>query len=614
MDAARGARALYPLLYPRMVPFCSQEFRRAIDEKTSGRGELIFGASHSYLSREALHQTLFRLVNVLVYVNHHVIAKGANCSVAFPSGQFFEDNPLRNNVIEDMLRHRDKVICKSVNLAVFRYALQSADAATVGTTCRQEQTNNYAEVCPPLDHPSDHEPTWVAVHYQRRFNFITYEDQHSLREKIAALRQVLSSICIAAFRIELEDHSTVCPHRRSFSRLINIRQFLEEPMERVPRLPDLPDHTVKGDSGTPSSGPAPEQPAGKVSGRLAREPRSSDQLVCFVSPPVKTLQGYPTDSCDYLVYHPTGYDLQQNRFYQPDDASWSAFLNMKRVTKFLVSVDAQSVADVERNSSVVQANFVRLVPLWLSKYELGGIGLLLSPRDDLLLLHSALTRLREHLARYRKGTFRLWLGAPPTVPVSTGLAELTDLFIYTTNHVPMQGPCRVSYPSVLPQMSTVSEPLLAAKHLKANIAANLTVCLSVNLAVLVFWQETVDRKVGASCKQGSETDYAELCRQVEIKIRPDSEWMAAFLQADDNNTLYTFETEEMLSTKVTFFKSWFPDICLAVFHTERDVYGDPCPKLPAFSRLSVIRNTLDAVADHRRAPSRSRKALQAHTM
>ncbi|XP_064473371.1 uncharacterized protein LOC135388024 isoform X2 [Ornithodoros turicata] len=547
-------------------------------EKEAVDGILIFGASPTYLSNKVVLNAILPLVDVLVYTNHHTIVKDEPCTVSHPSGMFFEDQ--NNHSVETIKQHQDKVVCKAVSMAVFRYALIAMND-TFGSTCRQEVMDSYGEVCPPPRIGNPDEPTWYPIHYKDRFNLITYESEMTLQEKVLALRKLVNRVCIAAFHVEFEAPTGLCPHRSGFTRIKQMRNALDNPVDYVP--PDIPgfDEGTAGTVSTPS--------AAESHRRLAKEPSIQARLVCFVAPPVKTVQDYPSYLCDYVVYQAARYDIASDHISFSDGTSWTEFLKLKKhpATRFMVAIHSQSLINITR--AHVAESFVNGVPAWLQKNQFGGVAALFDSEDDALRAYDTLKVLRERLDKFQHGTYVLLLGATAALPVH--LVQLAHTFVLVTNHVPSATPCKVSYPSVTTHMSTLSEPLLLAKSLR-EVASDVSVCLSINLAVLVFWQEKVDRTVGAMCKQGAETDFAELCRQAEVKITGDREWMSAYLQADENNTLYTFETEDFLATKVAFFRSWFPDVCVAAFHTERDIYAHPCPLLPPFSRLIKIADTL----------------------
>ncbi|XP_064473657.1 uncharacterized protein LOC135388196 isoform X2 [Ornithodoros turicata] len=552
-----------------------QHYRTSI-EREAADGILIFGASPTYLSNKVALEAILPLVDILVYTNHHTIVKDEPCRVSYPSGVFFEDQ--NNNSVETMKQHQDKVVCKSVSMAVFRFALTAIND-TFGSACRQEVMDSYGEVCPPPRVGVPGEPTWYPIHYTDKFNLITYESEMTLQEKVLALRMLVNRVCVAAFHVEFEAPTGLCPHRSGFTRIKQMRNALDNPVEYVP--PEIPGFD-EGSTGTVT-------PTAEGHRRLAKEPGTEARLVCFVAPPVKTLQDYPSYSCDYLIYQTAGYDVASKHISLQDTTSWAEFLKLEKppATRFMVSIDSQSLINITRVGVI--ESFVNRVPAWLQEHQFGGVAALFDSQDDSLRAYNALKALRERLDQFQQGTYVLLLGAAEALP--DHLVRLAHTFVFVTNHVPSAISCKVSYPSVTTHMSTLSETLLLAKSLK-KVAANVSVCISINLAVLVFWQEKVDRTVGAMCKQGAETDFAELCRQAEVKITVDREWMSAYLQADENNTLYTFETEDLLATKVAFFKSWFPDVCVAAFHTERDVYAHPCPLLPPFSRLIKIADTL----------------------
>ncbi|XP_064473688.1 uncharacterized protein LOC135388216 isoform X2 [Ornithodoros turicata] len=575
-NLSAGAVVVQDSRHESAVPYTIllQQYRSRMNELNTD-GTLIFGASPDYLTNKIILKTVLQTVDILIYVNHHTIMKDELCRVSYPSGMFFENE--NDRALESMQQNQDKVVCKSVSMAVFRFALEGTND-TFGSRCRQEVVDSYGQVCPSPRVGAEDEPAWFPIHYKDRFNLITYESEMTLQEKILTLRKSVTRACIAAFHVELEAATGICPHRPGFSRIKGMRNVLDNPVDYVP--PNVPDHET-GTTGTVST----------ISGyrRLANEPSAQARLVCLVAPPVKSLQDYPSYLCDYIVYQSLGYDISSKHMSLPDEVSWTGFSKMRKPpsTRLMVSVDSQSVVNVTRASAA--NSFVNEVQVWLQKHHIGGVGVIFDSQEDALHAHQTLKVLRERLDQYEQGTYVLLLGASAALPVQ--LVQLAHTFVFVTNHVPSATSCKISYPSVTTHMSTLSEPLLLAKSLR-EVAGNVSVCLSINLAVLVFWQENIDRTVGAMCKRGAETDFAELCKQAELKITPDKEWMSAYLQTDENNTLYTFETEDMLATKVSFYKSWFPDICVAAFHTERDVYAYPCPRLPPFSRLMKIGDAL----------------------
>ncbi|XP_064473659.1 uncharacterized protein LOC135388198 isoform X2 [Ornithodoros turicata] len=575
-NLSAGAVVVQDSRHESVVPYTIllQQYRFRMNELNRD-GTLIFGASPNYLANNIVLKAILQTVDILIYVDHHTITRDEPCRVSYPSGMFFENE--NDRAVESMQQNKDKIVCKSVNMAVFRFAIEGTND-TFGSLCRQEIMDSYGQVCPSPRVGAEDEPAWFPIHYKDRFNLITYESETTLQEKILALRKSVTRACIAAFHVEFEVPTGKCPHRPAFSRIKGMRNVLDNPVDYIP--PYVPDHET-GTTGTVST----------TSGyrRLANEPSAQARLVCFLAPPVKTLQKYPSYLCDYIVYQSLGYNISSKHMSLSDEVSWTRFLKLKKPlsTRLMVSIDSQSIVNVTRASAV--DIFVNEVQVWLQNHHIRGVGVLFDSQDDALHGYETLKVLRERLDQFQHGAYVLLIGASAALPVH--LVQLAHTFVFVTNHVPSATSCQISYPSVTTHVSTLSEPLLLAKSLR-EVAGNVSVCLSINLAILVFWQETMDRSVGAKCKRGAETDFAELCKQAEVKITPDKEWMSAYLQTDENNTLYTFETGDMLATKVSFFKSWFPDICVAAFHTERDVYEYPCPRLPPFSRLIKIGDTL----------------------
>ncbi|EEC08228.1 hypothetical protein IscW_ISCW018696 [Ixodes scapularis] len=107
-------------------------------------------------------------------------------------------------------------------------------------------------------------------------------------------------------------------------------------------------------------------------------------------------------------------------------------------------------------------------------------------------------------------------------------------------------------------------------------------------SILKFNASPERLSLGAQCGAESLAGYSEVCSLPSSRTVFDMNWMSASLRSGD--VLYTFEKEGVLLSKVVFFKTLHPSLCVAAFHTELDSTSCTQP----FARLVDIRTALDS--------------------
>ncbi|EEC08226.1 hypothetical protein IscW_ISCW018694 [Ixodes scapularis] len=115
-----------------------------------------------------------------------------------------------------------------------------------------------------------------------------------------------------------------------------------------------------------------------------------------------------------------------------------------------------------------------------------------------------------------------------------------------------------------------------------------TMCFSLNFAGLEFLVRANRTNLGSPCEREQWVDYSKTCPRSGVVegVFADSKTMVQFSE----ETVWTFEDEHTMASKLTWFLERNPSTCVAAFHLDHEDAEGSCR--PPFSRLRKLRNVL----------------------
>ncbi|KAL1435832.1 hypothetical protein MTO96_010608 [Rhipicephalus appendiculatus] len=462
------------------------------------------------------------------------------CAVDFPSRVYEEaDYQFDFQLWWESRGHT--TACFSVNLAVRSFLVAKRRETEI---CTKESLQDYAVACnATIDHPLQNSTLTEIKYLPGKHQVVSYEGTVSLEHTVSILDEKVDDLCVAAFRVDLDDPNKECATtEESLPRLSLIRSLLN------------PKNVGAGstEASTEASVPA------------IRSHRSTKKhaLIC-VTTSADTLLFLSDSLCTHLVYSSVSYD-KEGHSYIP------------------ASVDSRSIDPSSKGTA--HKNAPQELADWVHNYDLDGIAIFMkadvNESDEWPDLAD---RLSKQFHTDHAGLM-LVVGIDMKSPYRTALSEAftgkADFLVLITNIRQPETPCKVGFPS------RPHEEIDTANMGKiVQLSKNATVpCVTFNLAVRKF-HLVQPGYIGDSCDEEHWVDYAETCRTTP---KNGNNLYETRYTSDDSDIL-TYEGKVFIQQKMSYMTGFEHDFCVTVFEVDRENPTDNCPSEGgAFWRLRLI--------------------------
>ncbi|KAM7308356.1 hypothetical protein ISCGN_011990 [Ixodes scapularis] len=469
----------------------------------------------------------------------------------------------------EMVREEDDLsstskMCFSLSLVTLSFDLTENARPTAGSWCTGRHWINYGDMCSGNAWLVPQEDSTVlSTSRQKGRNWISYDSEFAIKEKVNRAMEVLHGVCVAAYNVDQDDNEAHC-----------------DGVTRFPRL------------------------------QAIRDVQTSAVLICIVGELTSEQDRYPTDHCTHIIYKDMVF-FGEHKSFRPKEKEhgFRAFkqLGAQSKAQLLIALDPQEVADfympLWRNPKKL-GHFTRSAAEWLNTYGFDGIAILdqnAASIADVKRFLPVVKRIFDVFDRQdRKLSIVLGLNLEEHTNTPENVAEAfediatyVDYLIIQTHHM-RSTPCNVSLTSAFLEHEALSStvPVRTAiswmRILHVENETNVKLCFSLNMATVTF--KTRDSGDGTVCKSERWSNYRDSCLTAEGFKDPVKVQGSLSLYRSSKNSWQTFENEDTVREKVERAVTLYPGVCVAAFYVEHEDSTGTCA--PRFSRVAEISKAL----------------------
>lgn len=496
----------------------------------------------------------------------HPMKRPEHCAVDFPSRAYDEtDYTLAKQLAWEA--RGQTTACFSINLAVRAFQVVQRRDREV---CKKETVMKYAEACTAVFPHQLKNKTLTEILYTSEKNVVvSFEGAASINHTMSMLYDSMGDLCVAAFRVDLEDTEKQCPSSQEpFPRLSQIRKMMQP--KKITE-----EHSTEGTS-TPSDDSSRMPPA------LHRPHKVQKYALLCVTKSADTL-AYLTDPvCTHVIYSSVSREPNHGMFMPANEKAFQDFLALKK------DESPQLLAEMEVCQVDPEGKFHASTPEevadWLISRNLDGMAVFLkTPLNHTDKWVSTVEKIWEQFQSNKMRPL-IVLGMDFYTEADFALSERfngkTDYLVLITHQRQPEAPCKIGYSSrPITEADTEHLTKLSRMSKEATIP-----CVTFNLAVRSFHLLKAGQPKD-SCDEETWTDYAEVCDTTKKVDRS----LYEMRYTADETQLLTYEGKVFIQSKMQQLSSLTHGYCAAAFEVDRENPRDNCPSEgKPFSRLRLI--------------------------
>ncbi|XP_037520120.1 uncharacterized protein LOC119396850 [Rhipicephalus sanguineus] len=491
----------------------------------------------------------------------HLREPPAVCAVDFPS-RVYEEADYKFAFQLWWESRGQTTACFSVNLAVRSFLVAERRETEI---CTKESLQNYAMACnATIDHPLSNSTLTEIKYMPGKHQVVSYEGAVSLEHTMSILDKKVDDLCVAAFRVDLDDPNKECA-------------TTEEPLPRLSLIRSLlhPKNVTVGstEASTEASVPA------------SRTHHSTNKhaLIC-VTTSADTLPFLSNSLCTHLVYSSVSYDKEGHSYVPASEKAFRNFLATKKEGSPLLLAEVDSCITDPSSKGTVHKNASQELAHWVHNYDLNGIAIFMkadvNESDE---WPDFADRLSKQFHTDQAGLV-LIIGIDMKSRYSTALREAftgkADYLVLITNIRQPETPCKVGFPS-RPHKESDTAKMSKIVQLSKNVTVP---CVTFNLAVRKF-HLVQPGYIGDSCDEEHWVDYSETCRTTPKN--GNNLYETRYTSGDSD--ILTYEGKVFIQQKMSYLTGFEHDFCVTVFEVDRENPTDNCPSEGGpFWRLRLI--------------------------
>ncbi|XP_077487326.1 uncharacterized protein LOC144098508 isoform X3 [Amblyomma americanum] len=496
------------------------------------------------------------------------------CAIDFPSRPYKEaDYQLADKLFA--VSEGQTTACFAINLAVRSFITAKRREREI---CTKETLKNYAVVCnATLDHPLRNRTLTEIRYLPGKHEVVSYEGTRSIEHTMSVLDKTIDDLCVAAFRVDLEDSKKECESTEEILPRLSLIKKLLPPKKVV--IESSTESTLRTLGSTVSTA----VPVSRTTRHVQKH-----ALIC-VTTSVDILSRLDEPLCTYAVYSSTSYSQKDHSFIPANGNAFRRFLalNKNDGPQLLAEVDACSIAP--DNKSTLHQNLSQELVNWIHGNDLEGIAIFMQAQvNDSEEWAGVVDKISQELYAHHAKPL-LVVGVDFLNPNKTALSERfngkVDYLILMTHIRQPTLPCMVGFPS---RPHTDSDT--AQMKRLSQLSRELTIpCVSFNLVVRTFHLVHRGLNPEHSCDEERWVDFSETCHAVK-KTGSD---LYETGETMNGTEMMTYEGKVFIQHKMSHLVGLEHDFCAAVFEVDRENPHDDCPSQgKPLSRLHLIKELL----------------------
>ncbi|XP_072144717.1 uncharacterized protein [Dermacentor andersoni] len=460
--------------------------------------------------------------------------------------------------------------CFSINLAVRSFFIAKRRETEI---CIKETLQKYATTCnATFDHPLKNRTLTEVKYMPGKHQVVSYEGTSSLEHMMSILDKKVDDLCVAAFRVDLEDTKKECA-------------TTEDPLPRLSLIRNLlhPRNATNesAEASTEASVPASRK----------RHSAKKHALIC-VTTSADTLPFLSDPLCTHLVYSSVSYDKEGHAYIPANEKAFRNFFAIRKEGSPLLLAEVDSCSIDSSSKSTAHQNAPQILADWVHTTDLNGVAIFMKAdvngTDEWIDEWADLVDRLSKQFHIEHAGLVLVIGIDLRSPYSTALSKAftgkADYLVLITNIRQPEVPCKVGFPS-----RPHSESDTAWMSKIVQLSKNVTVpCVTFNLAVRRF-HLVQPGQIGDLCDEEHWVDYSETCRTMQ----KNGNNLYETRYTSDDTEILTYEGKVFIQHKMSHLTGFEPDFCVTVFEIDRENPRDNCPSegVP-FWRLHLISDYL----------------------
>ncbi|XP_049529241.1 uncharacterized protein LOC119460951 isoform X6 [Dermacentor silvarum] len=530
--------------------------------------KLIVGVDHITPFETRIPREFAGYCDFLILMAHPREPPGV-CAVDFPSRAYEEaDYKFAFQLWWESRSHT--TACFSINLAVRSFLIAKRRETEV---CTKETLQKYATACnATLDHPLKNRTLAEVKYMPGKHQVVSYEGISSLEHMMSILDRKVDDLCVAAFRVDLEDTKKECA-------------TTEEPMPRLSLIRNLLHPKNATNESAEASTEASVPPSRK------RRDAKKHALIC-VTTSADTLPFLSDPLCTHLVYSSISYDKEGHAYIPANEKAFRNFLASRKEGSPLLLAEVDSCSINSSSKSTAHQNSPQELADWVHTTDLNGVAIFMKAdvngTDEWIDEWADLVDRLSKQFHTDQARLVLVIGVDLRSPYSAALSEAftgkADYLVLMTNIRQPEVPCKVGFPS-----RPHSESDTARMSKIVQLSKNATVpCVTFNLAVRKF-HLVQPGQIQDMCDEEHWVDYSETCRTMQ----KNGNNLYETRYTSDGTEVLTYEGKVFIQQKMSHLTGFEPDFCVTVFEIDRENPRDNCPSegVP-FWRLHLISDYL----------------------